>query len=167
MTNRIYFGENLPILRQIDDASIDLIYIKPPIELEGDIEIDQDELRRQFRPGSRIYNDLHDVYLLYLAPRIIEAQRVLAPHVTIYFHTNPTRAHYCKVLLLDQIFDRENFLNEIIWALEDISDENGSAWPAKHDTVLVYVKDNKEKKFNIDQIDRISYMAPGLVGEEK
>ena len=167
MGSRIYFGENLTALGQIDDGFIDLIYIKPPTELEGDIEIDQEELKRSFRIGSHIYTDLFDAYLLHLEPRIIEARRVLAPHGSIYFHTNPKRVHHCKVLLLDQIFGRENFLSEIIWALGHSSEDNGRAWPEKHDNILVYGRVIKETRFNIDNIDRIPYMAPGLVEEEK
>ena len=95
----------------------------------------------------------------------MEAHRVLAPHGTLYFHIDYREVHYCKVLL-DGIFGRECFLNEIIWAY-DYGARTTRKWPPKHDTILVYVKDPRRYTFNSHDIDRIPYMAPGLVGPEK
>ncbi len=101
----------------------------------------------------------------FLEPRLIEAHRVLAPHGTLYFHIDYREVHYCKVLL-DLIFGRENFINEIIWAY-DYGGRPKNRWPAKHDNILMYVKDAGNYTFNREDIDRIPYMAPGLVGKEK
>ncbi|MEJ2757972.1 MAG: site-specific DNA-methyltransferase [Anaerolineales bacterium] len=84
---------------------------------------------------------------------------------TLYFHIDYREVHYCKILL-DQIFGRENFLNEIIWAY-DYGGRPKTRWPAKHDNILMYVKNASDYVFNREDIDRIPYMAPGLVGKEK
>jgi len=90
---------------------------------------------------------------------------VLAVDGSFYFHVDYREVHYCKILL-DEIFERHNFLNEIIWAY-DYGGRSKDRWPAKHDNILLYVKDNEHYTFNVDDIERIPYMAPGLVGEEK
>jgi site-specific DNA-methyltransferase (adenine-specific) len=104
-------------------------------------------------------------YLEWLAPRLEEIRRVLAPHGTLYFHIDYREAHYCKVLL-DQLFGRDCFLNEIIWAY-DYGGKPKNRWPAKHDTILVYVKDPARYHFDADAVEREPYMAPGLVTPEK
>jgi len=99
---------------------------------------------------------------VFLAPRLIEAWRLLGPQGTLYLHLDWREVHYAKVAM-DQMFGRENFLNEIIWAY-DYGAKSKSRWPTKHDTILVYVKDPQAYIFNSDDIDREPYMAPGLVG---
>ena len=84
---------------------------------------------------------------------------------TLYFHIDYREAHHCK-LLLDEIFGRECFLNEIIWAY-DYGARAKRRWPAKHDTILVYVKDPAAYFFDSEEVDREPYMAPGLVTAEK
>jgi site-specific DNA-methyltransferase (adenine-specific) len=101
----------------------------------------------------------------FLQPRLEQAYRLLAPHGSLYFHIDYREVHYCKILL-DQIFGRECFLNEIIWAY-DYGGKAKTKWPAKHDNILYYVKDPGRYVFNTADIDREPYMAPGLVGPEK
>ena len=101
----------------------------------------------------------------FLRPRLEEAYRLLKPHGSIYFHIDYREVHYCKILL-DNIFGRDCFLNEIIWAY-DFGGKARSKWPAKHDNILFYVKDPKNYIFNPSENDREDYMAPGLVGLEK
>ena len=117
------------------------------------------------RLGTREYSDLFDDYLAFLEPRLREAHRVLAPNGTLYFHIDCREVHYCKVLL-DGIFGRECFLNEVIWAY-DMAAATRNRWPPKHDNILVYVKDPGAYVFNYDEMERIPYMSPGLVGEVK
>ena len=69
-------------------------------------------------------------------------------------------------MLLDGIFGRECFLNEIIWAY-DYGARTKKRWPAKHDTILAYVKDPERYWFNSDEVDREPYMAPGLQTAER
>ena len=180
MPNRIYFGDNLPILRAMPSASVDLIYIDPPFntgKVQGRTQIKttrSDEGDRTgfggrryetIKVGTRSYADLFDDYLAFLEPRLAEAHRVLAPHGSLYFHIDYREVHYCKVLL-DTIFGRDCFLNEIIWAY-DYGGRPKNRWPPKHDNILLYVKDPANYVFNYDEIERIPYMAPGLVGPEK
>ncbi|NLH48518.1 MAG: site-specific DNA-methyltransferase [Myxococcales bacterium] len=180
MKNRIYFGDNLAVLKTLPAASAALIYIDPPFNTGK--QRDRVELltsraaggdRTGFggkryvtrRLGTKSYNDNFDDYLSFLTPRLREAHRLLAPHGSLYFHIDYREVHYCKVLL-DEIFGRACFLNEIIWAY-DYGARTRKKWPPKHDNLLVYVKDPRQYRFNYDAIDRIPYMAPGLVGPEK
>ena len=106
-----------------------------------------------------------DAYLQFLRPRFEEAYRVLHPHGSFFLHIDYREVHYCKVML-DEIFGRAAFMNEIIWAY-DYGGRPKSRWPAKHDNILWYAKNPKHYTFNFDEMDRIPYMAPGLVGKEK
>jgi len=180
VTNYIYFGDNLPILESLPAESVDLIYIDPPFNT-GKVQA-----RRQLRTtrdanGDRVgfgdqyykteilseqrYGDVFSDYEAFLEPRLRQAYRLLKPHGSFYFHIDYREVHYCKVLL-DNIFGRENFLNEIIWAY-DFGGRAKNRWPAKHDNILFYVKDRDYYVFNREAIDRIPYLAPGLVGAEK
>lgn len=111
------------------------------------------------------YDDRFTDYWDFLEPRLEEAWRLLAPDGTLYLHLDYREVHYAKVLL-DALFGRESFLNEIIWAY-DFGGKSKSRWPAKHDNILVYVKDPKNFHFNSEEVDREPYMAPGLVTKEK
>jgi len=180
MKNKIYFGDNLPILKELPDESIDLIYIDPPFNTgrqqtrkqiktvrseKGDRTGFQGKRYETIKLGSQGYQDCFEDYLTFLEPRLKEAHRVLKPNGSIYFHIDYREVHYCKVLL-DQIFGRECFLNEIIWAY-DYGARTRKKWPPKHDNILWYAKDPGNYIFNYEEIERIPYMAPGLVGEEK
>ncbi len=125
----------------------------------------QGERYETIKIGTKSYSDLFDDFLGFLEPRLKEAYRILAPNGSMYFHIDYREVHYCKILL-DTIFGRECFLNEIIWAY-DYGARSKSKWPAKHDNILWYVKNPDDYVFNYDEIERIPYMAPGLVGPEK
>ncbi|MBJ7354611.1 MAG: site-specific DNA-methyltransferase [Thermoleophilaceae bacterium] len=178
--DNILLGDNLELLPQIPDASYRMIFIDPPFntgkeQTRRTLETvaDDDGARTGFAGRSyktrllaqSSYKDSFDDYLSFLAPRLEEAHRLLDDQGTLYFHIDYREAHYCK-LLLDEIFGRENFLNEIIWAY-DYGARAKSRWPAKHDTILVYVKNIKRYHFNSEEVDREPYMAPGLVTAEK
>lgn len=177
---QIYFGDNLDILRKIPSESVGLIYIDPPFNTGktqkrtqiAAIETANDGYRgfqgkryQRIPIGTRGYIDFFDDYLEFLEPRLFEARRILAPNGTMYFHIDYREAHYCKILL-DGIFGRESFLNEIIWAY-DYGGRPKNRWPPKHDNIFIYVKNPQNYVFNYDDIERIPYMAPGLVGPEK
>ncbi|HBO34933.1 MAG TPA: site-specific DNA-methyltransferase [Anaerolineaceae bacterium] len=182
MENTVYFGDNLKLLKTLPDNSIDLIYIDPPFNT-GKVQARKRfrTVRTQVGEGDRIgfggnsyqtevlgegeYNDVFGDFEAFLRPRLKEAYRVLKPDGSFYFHIDYREAHYCKITL-DQIFGRENFINEIIWAY-DFGGRAKDRWPAKHDTIFFYAKDYQNYTFNLDDIDRIPYMAPGLVGPEK
>lgn len=177
---RVVYGDNLAILRALPDGSVALIYIDPPFntgrtqtrpqlrterDLDGDRVGFQGARYRTTRAAGDAYADSFDDYLGFLEPRLREAYRVLAPHGSFYFHIDYREVHYCKVLL-DSIFGRESFLNEIIWAY-DYGARTTKRWPAKHDNILLYAKDPGNYVFNAAEVDREPYMAPGLVGPEK
>ncbi|HUG15326.1 MAG TPA: site-specific DNA-methyltransferase [Thermomicrobiales bacterium] len=177
---RVIYSDNLPVLHSLETGSVPLIYIDPPFntgrtqqrqQLQTNQSDDGDRVgfggRRYTTTllGSRAFDDAFDDFLGFITPRLVEAQRVLAANGTLYFHIDYREAHYCKVLL-DDIFGRASFLNEIIWAY-DYGARATKRWPAKHDTILVYVKDPDNYVFNADVVEREPYMAPGLVGPEK
>lgn len=179
-SRRIVFGDNLDVLPHIPDHSVDLIYIDPPFNTgrvqtrtqlrtvqseDGDRVGFKGTRYRSIVIGEKSFEDAFDDFLMFIEPRLQNAYRVLSEHGTLYFHIDYREVHYCKVLL-DQIFGREHFLNEIIWAY-DFGGRPKNRWPAKHDNILVYVKDPDNYTFNRKDIDRIPYMAPGLVGEKK
>lgn len=180
MSGRIILGDNLDVLQSIPKGSVSLIYIDPPFNTgkiqsrkqlktvrseDGDRVGFKGALYKTTVLGERGYNDTFDDYLSFLEPRLRLAYDLLTPDGSLYFHIDYREVHYCKILL-DQIFGRESFLNEIIWAY-DYGARSKNKWPAKHDNILWYVKDPKRYIFNYDQLDRIPYMAPGLVGPEK
>ena len=178
--DQILLGENLELLPRFAERSFQLIYIDPPFNT-GRVRsrktlravADEDGDRTGFQ-GRRYktkllaqssYRDQFDDYLGFLAPRLEEARRLLATAGTLYFHIDWRESHHCK-LLLDEIFGRECFLNEIVWAY-DYGARSKRRWPSKHDTILVYVKDVSAYYFDSQEVDREPYMAPGLVTAEK
>ena len=180
MQKQIYLGENLSILKTLPSESVDLIYIDPPFntgkeQARRSIRVRRDDGGDRVGFGGqsystellneRAYQDSFDDFLSFLRPRLLEAWRLLKAQGSLYFHIDYREAHYCKIML-DEIFGRENFINEIIWAY-DFGGRPKNRWPAKHDTIFFYAKDAKNYTFNRDDIDRIPYMAPGLVGKEK
>ncbi len=173
-------GDNLQVTRTLPDASFRLIYLDPPFNT-GKAQTRQSIVAIRSPEGTRIgfgghsyqtvrgsvlgYNDAFVDYWAFLEPRLEEAWRLLAADGTLYLHLDYREVHYAKVLL-DALFGRECFLNEIIWAY-DFGARTKKKWPSKHDTILVYVKDPANYVFNADDVDREPYMAPGLVTPEK
>jgi site-specific DNA-methyltransferase (adenine-specific) len=178
--NTVYLGDNLAVLKSIATESIDLIYIDPPFNTGREQQRSKETTKRNDQ-GDRVgfkgqryetikskvlsYDDQFVDYWAFLEPRVEEAFRVLKDTGTIYLHLDYREAHYAKVLL-DALFGPECFLNEIIWAY-DYGGKSKSRWPAKHDTILVYVKNPKTYYFDSSAVDREPYMAPGLVTPEK
>ncbi len=182
--HHLFYGDNLKILKEhISDESVNLIYIDPPFntgkyQLRTEIEVEQDDegdrvgfqgkTYKTTKGKTRRYSDKFDssdVYLRFLRPRFEEAYRVLHPLGSFFLHIDYREVHYCKIVL-DEIFGRESFINEIIWAY-DYGGRSKSRWPAKHDNILWYAKTPKKYTFHFEEMDRIPYMAPGLVGKEK
>jgi site-specific DNA-methyltransferase (adenine-specific) len=178
--NSLYQGDNLGVLKSIPDSSIQLIYIDPPFNTGRSQQRSKTTTKRS-ESGNRIgfkgqrYETVKDIVLSYddqfanywefLEPRLEQAFRVLKETGTLYLHLDYREAHYAKVLL-DALFGPECFLNEIIWSY-DYGGKSRSRWPAKHDTILVYVKNPEEYYFDSESVDREPYMAPGLVTPEK
>jgi len=177
----IYHGDNLDVLRRhVPDGAVTLVYIDPPFNTgkpqshtriktvrsaTGDRVGFQGQRYQTVKMGSRAFPDAFRDYPAFLEPRLREAHRVLAADGTLYVHLDYREVHYCKVLL-DGIFGRECFLNEIVWAY-DYGGRPTRRWPPKHDNILVYVKDPSRYVFDREAVERIPYMAPGLVGPDK
>jgi site-specific DNA-methyltransferase (adenine-specific) len=178
--DEILLGDNLGLLPEFADESFQFVYIDPPFNT-GATRSRKTLRVRAIADGERVgfggrrysatvtgessYDDQFEDYLAFLQPRLAHAHRLLAREGTLYFHIDYREAHHCK-LLLDEIFGRGCFLNEIIWAY-DFGARSTRRWPAKHDTILVYVKDRDAYHFDASAVDREPYMAPGLVGPEK
>ena len=173
-------ADNLAVLRGLPDGCVDLIYIDPPFNTgkvqqrtrlatvrddEGDRVGFKGQVYRTIKGETLGYADRFDDFLGFLRPRMEEAYRILKPHGSLFFHLDYREIHYCKVIL-DGIFGRDSFINEIIWAY-DYGARSRCRWSAKHDNILWYAKDPENYTFNFEEMDRIPYMAPGLVGADK
>ena len=176
----IVHAEGLQVLRTLSDGCAGLVYADPPFNTGKRrtgirIRVARDEhgtrtgfAGRRYRvevtsgPG---YVDGFDDYLAWLRPRLVESRRILVPHGSLYLHVDPRESHYCKVLL-DEIFGRECFLNEIVWAY-DFGGRSRRRWAAKHDVLLVYVRDPRRYHFDAAEVERIPSMAPGLQRAER
>lgn len=181
--SKVYLADNLGVLAKLPDESVDLVYIDPPfntgktqsrqnakmrkVEGEGD--------RKGFGGDQYVVGDLGEVfsyedtfrdsYLSFLRIRLRQIHRVLKSTGSLYLHLDYREVHYAR-LVGDQVFGRDNFLNEIIWAY-DYGAKPKNRWPAKHDNILLWAKQKGSHVFNVDDIDREPYMAPGMVSEEK
>ena len=180
MKDEIVHSENLQFLRQMEGGIARLIYIDPPfntgqVQRRQRIEAVRDDDGDRVGYGGRTYrtrtiespsyDDAYTDYLGFLRDRLVEAKRVLTPDGSIFVHLDAREVHYVKVMM-DEIFGRDNFKNEIIWAY-DYGGRSKSRWPAKHDNILWYTRDPDRYVYRYDDIDRVPYMAPGLVGPEK
>jgi len=183
--NRIVHGDNLKALREMESESVQLIYVDPPFntgrrQKRMQMKTTRDESGDRVGFGGRRYRtelveltkgagggyeDVFEDFLGFLRPRLEEAHRVLSATGSLLFHIDYREVHYCKVML-DEIFGRQCFQNEIIWAY-DYGARSTKRWPAKHDNILWYTKHPERYTFNLDGVDRIPYMAPGLVGAKK
>jgi site-specific DNA-methyltransferase (adenine-specific) len=173
-------GDNAAVLAKLPDGTFDLAYVDPPFntgraQARQTLSVTADAVGERVGFGGRryssrllqtlSYDDAFADYLGFLEPRLTRVRSLLAPHGTLYFHIDYREAHYCK-LLLDDIFGRDAFLNELIWTY-DYGAKPRRRWPAKHDTILVYARTPGEHHFDADAVEREPYMAPGLVSAEK
>lgn len=176
----VVLGDNLEVARTLPDESFRLVYLDPPFNTgrtqrhravqtvrdpEGDRTGYGGERYRTVVRTLYGYDDRFEDYWAFLEPRLAEAWRLLDARGTLYLHLDYREAHYAKVAL-DALFGRDCFLNELIWAY-DYGGKSKRRWPAKHDTILVYVKDPRSYHFDAEAVDREPYMAPGLVTPEK
>ncbi len=158
MESKIINGDILSLDLKEYEKSISLIYIDPPFRTQK---------KQVGKSGS--YNDKWENrqdYLDFLYKRIdIGWNHLLKDNGSFFIHIDYREVHYIKVML-DTMFGEEHFINEIIW-LYDYGGRSKKRWSTKHDNILWYVKDPKNYIFNYNDIDRIPYMAPKLVGEVK
>lgn len=179
-SNLIVEGDNKTLLEALPLQSFGLIYMDPPfntgkkqerktLRTVADVAGDRigfgDKRYRSEQVGSRGYADSFDDFLAFLMPRIERCRELLDEQGSLYLHLDSREVHYVKVAL-DHLFGRDCFLNEIIWAY-DFGGRPKNRWPAKHDTILLYVRNRKRYHFDLEAVERIPYMAPGLVGKVK
>jgi site-specific DNA-methyltransferase (adenine-specific) len=179
-TRGIVLGEALDVLRRLPGESVDMVYIDPPF---GTGQVQRltsirtgvgASWRKGFRDRTyrwdavsvREYRDdlSFEEYLAFLHTHLVELHRVLRPTGSLHLHLDFHAVHHAR-LILDEVFGPDRFLNEIIWAY-DYGGRPRNKWPRKHDNILWYAK-GRAWTFNREEIDRIPYMAPGLVGPEK
>ncbi len=176
----VVHGDNADVLALLPDGAFTMIYLDPPFNT-GRTQARSAMKTVRSATGTRVgfgghtydqvrttlmaYDDAFGDYWAFLEPRLEQAWRLLAQDGTLYLHLDYREVHYAKVIL-DALFGRECFLNEIIWAY-DYGARSTKKWPAKHDNVLVYVKDPARYHFDSTEVDREPYMAPGLVTAEK
>jgi site-specific DNA-methyltransferase (adenine-specific) len=176
----IFAADNAAVLPLLPDRAFRLIYLDPPFNT-GRAQVRRSMRTVRSADGNRLgfrgqtyenvrgrvsaYDDVFGDYWAYLEPRLEQLWRLLADDGTLYLHLDYREVHYAKVLL-DALFGRDCFLNEIIWAY-DFGARTKRRWPAKHDNILVYVKDPANYVFDAEAVDREPYMAPGLVGPDK
>lgn len=179
--NRIFLGDNLLVLPTLPEAFARLCYIDPPFntgrvqkrermrvtasEGEGDRAGFGGKRYAVEKLGSSTYADAFDDFQAFLMPRIEASLRCITPDGSLFVHLDSREVHHVKVAL-DRLLGRERFMNEIIWAY-DYGGRPKNRWPAKHDTILWYAMNPDDYVFNFDAMDRIPYMAPGLVSKEK
>lgn len=177
---QIFQGDNLAITSQWPSESINLIYLDPPFNT-GKIQSRATMSAQVSANGSRVgfggkrystrireataYEDRFEDFRSFIRPRLVEALRLLTPDGSLFLHMDYREIHYCKIML-DEIFGRSSFINEIVWAY-DYGARSRKKWPAKHDTILWYARNPRKYTFNYEDMDRIPYMAPGLAGPEK
>ncbi len=179
-TVTIVRAENLEWLRAQPAGEFALVYVDPPfntgrrrelrrLETERDDAGDRTGFRgRRYRTrevGRMAYGDTHEDYLGFLRPRLEQAVRLLTANGSLFVHLDPRESHYVKVLL-DELLGRASFLNEIVWAY-DYGARSRRRWSTKHDVILWYARDPRDYAFDADESDRIPYLAPALVGDEK
>lgn len=180
MIHEVHIGDNLPILRAAQSGSVDFVYMDPPFntgkpQAGGRMRFTQDAGASRKGFGGKAYAaekletfryvDKFTDYLGFIQPRIFESWRLLKPTGSMFVHLDFREVHYVKVLM-DEMFGRDCFINEIIWAY-DYGGRSKTRWSPKHDNILWYAKDPSNYTFNFDAIDRIPYMAPNLVGADK
>jgi site-specific DNA-methyltransferase (adenine-specific) len=174
-------GDNAQVLDRLPEGAFDLVYLDPPFNTgrkrsHARLAVARDEENgdrtgfagRRYRStaaAALAFEDAFGDYLAFLQPRLARLRELLALHGTLYLHLDYREAHACK-LALDELFGPECFLNEIVWAY-DYGGKPRRRWPAKHDTILVYVRDPAAYHFDADAVDREPYMAPGLVTPEQ
>jgi adenine-specific DNA-methyltransferase len=173
-------GDCADVLARLPAGALDLVYLDPPFNtgrprerraLRTTADPDGDRTGfggRRYRTellATRVFADAFEDYLGFLGPRMLAAFELLAEHGSMYVHLDPREAHYVKVFL-DAALGRERFLSEVVWAY-DFGAKTRRRWPPKHDTILVYVKDPRRYHFDDAEVERVPYLAPGLVGPEK
>ena len=180
----LYHGDNLPFLRGMNSETVQLITTDPPFNKNKTFNATPGGLARgaKFQDRWRWEEDLHPdwidaiqddwpaawavidwtrltwgddmgAFLCFMGVRLMEMHRILRDDGTLYLHCDPTASHYLKALL-DAIFGKQNFRNEIIWCYSG-GGQSKRDFPKKHDVILRYSKSG-DYIFNFDDV-RVPY----------
>ena len=153
----IYCGDNLRMLKDIPDESIDLCYIDPPFNSNRNYEVFWGDVQEKRAFDDR-FGDAQE-YINYMRPRVNEIYRVLKKTGSFYYHCDWHASHYVKIML-DQIFSFNNFQNEIIWKRVTSSKSQSKTFTKAHDTIFFYTKsedyyfDKPYGDYNKDYVDK-------------
>ena len=177
LNRNVFIRDNLEILRALSDQSMDLIYLDPPFNSHrnysapirdkvvgfhfkdmwylsdtdkswwGELSENHPHLYEIIHAAGCINGNTDKAYLIYMAMRLLEMHRILKQTGSLYLHCDQTMSHSLK-LMMDSIFGKENFVNEIIWYYRTGGGSKKS-FAKKHDTLLFYAKSFKKKKFFI------------------
>src|SRR5690606_20107832 len=155
----MHLGDTLEELEEVPDGVARLVYLDPPFNT-GKRQARQRTRKVQYPQGDHLgfkgkryrtevlgemsFDDAFagDEFLAFLEPRLREAKRLLTPDGSFFLHLDFREVHYAKVLC-DQVFGRDSFMNEIVWAY-DFGGRPKDRWPAKHDNILWYVLDPRD-----------------------
>jgi len=143
--NRLIWGDNLHVMRQLPSESIDLIYIDPPFFSGRQYNIifgDQNEVRS----FTDIWEGGMPGYLIWLNARLYEMKRLLKKTGSIYVHCDWHASHYIKVEM-DKIFGYENFRNEIAWCYTRMASKGQRHFNRTHDVIFWYCKSKQAPLF--------------------
>jgi DNA modification methylase len=146
--NTIYCGDNLIMLKEVPDESVDLIYIDPPFNSNRNYEVFWGDVQEK-----RAFNDRFgdvEAYIHYMKPRVLELYRVLKKTGSFYYHCDWHASHYVKIML-DQIFDFNNFRSEVIWKRTSSHNDAKHQFGALNDSIFFYAK-SKSTKFNVQYL---------------
>ena len=181
----LWTADNLVVMRGMNSETVDLIYLDPPFnskrdyaapigsEAAGaaftdtwsldDIKEEQAEELQASAPemwhtivvAGYTAGDSMQAYLTYMSIRLIEMHRILKPTASIYLHCDPTASHYLKQLM-DAVFGKENFLNEIVWTY-GLGGSSKRFYSRKHDIILFYCK--KPNVYYFDKPQEPAHLA--------
>lgn len=174
----IWTGDNLDIMRGMNSASVDLIYLDPPfsqnktfaapigskaagaafrdnwtlddinLAWHGEIKHEHPGLYDLLQATRQVHSDSMMSYLIAMSVRLMEMHRLLKPTGSIYLHCDPTAAHYLK-MLLDCLFGHKNFITEISWYIGARSGQQPKYKPGKsHETILAYAVKYSRNVYN-------------------
>jgi DNA modification methylase len=138
--NRLFWGDNLHVMRQLPSESIDLIYIDPPFFSGRQYNVifgDKNELRS----FSDIWEGGMPGYLVWLNARLYEMKRLLKKTGSIYVHCDWHASHYIKAEM-DKIFGYDNMVNEVVWSYKS-GGNSKRTFAKKHDILFLYSKTRK------------------------
>lgn len=172
--NKIYWGDNLQVMSHLLKeyrGQVDLIYIDPPFDSKVDYK-KKIKLRGQKAENDQTsfedkqYTDIwtNDEYLQFMYERLALIRELLSETGSIYLHADWHKIHHLRCLM-DEIFGKENFLNEVVWCYQE-RETSKRNYNRKHDTILFYAK-NKESNYTFNPYNITEMYSPTTIKKFK